>query len=162
MAGWRDLNLNGRRDPYEDPDVQIQDRVDDLLGRMTLAEKAGLMMHAIAPVVGAFPGQMSATKLIADKAMTRFNVMGTESPRWMAEWHNALQTAAAETRLGIPVTLSTDPRHGVSDNPGTATVSGAISRWPEPLGLAATRDPAISRAGSTGRSGSPCQHGLEY
>ena len=31
--------------PYRDASVQIDQRVEDLLGRMTLEEKAGLMFH---------------------------------------------------------------------------------------------------------------------
>ena len=58
----------------------------------------------------------------------------------MAEWHNKLQSLAASTRLGIPVTLSTDPRHSFTENPGTAMMAGVFSEWPEPLGLAAIGD----------------------
>jgi beta-glucosidase len=141
---WRDLNRNGRLDPYEDPSAPLDVRVEDLLGQMTLAEKAGQMMHSIAVVRAAdIPGLPSPADLISDRAMSHFNVMGTAPARRMAEWHNALQEAAAATRLGIPVTLSTDPRHGVADNPGTAMAAGDFSQWPEPLGLAATRDPAV-------------------
>ncbi|GAB4187919.1 MAG: hypothetical protein Fur005_49520 [Roseiflexaceae bacterium] len=50
QAGYRDLNKNGRMDPYEDPSRPIEERVEDLLGQMTLAEKAGLMFHNIAGV----------------------------------------------------------------------------------------------------------------
>ena len=41
----RDLNKNGRLDPYEDPRRPIDERVEDLLAQMTLEEKAGLMFH---------------------------------------------------------------------------------------------------------------------
>ena len=58
----------------------------------------------------------------------------------MAEWPNALQELAASTRLGIPVTLSTDPRHSFSDNPGAAIMAGPFSQWPETMGLAAIGD----------------------
>lgn len=37
--GWNDLNKNGRMDPYEDPKLIIEKRIDDLLSRMTLEEK---------------------------------------------------------------------------------------------------------------------------
>src|SRR4051812_10830392 len=40
---WRDLNKNGRQDIYEDPGRPVEARVSDLLGQMTLAEKAGLL-----------------------------------------------------------------------------------------------------------------------
>jgi beta-glucosidase len=37
--GWIDLNKNGRKDVYEDPKVDLDQRVEDLLGQMTLEEK---------------------------------------------------------------------------------------------------------------------------
>jgi beta-glucosidase len=41
--GWIDLNKNGELDPYEDPQVDVARRVDDLLRRMTLDEKTAQM-----------------------------------------------------------------------------------------------------------------------
>ena len=38
---YRDLNRNGRLDPYEDWRLSAERRADDLIARMTLAEKAG-------------------------------------------------------------------------------------------------------------------------
>ena len=40
---FRDLNKNGKLDIYEDPRQPLEARVEDLLGQMTLEEKAGLM-----------------------------------------------------------------------------------------------------------------------
>ena len=50
-----------------------------------------------------------------------------------------MQEAAEGTRLGIPVTISSDPRHGFGDNPATSMSGNRFSSWPEPIGLAATR-----------------------
>jgi beta-glucosidase len=61
----------------------------------------------------------------------------------VALWHNRLQALAASTRLGIPVTVSTDPRHAFTDNAGVAALAGAFSQWPEGLGLAALRSPEL-------------------
>ena len=41
--GWIDLNKNGVRDPYEDQAAPVDQRIDDLLGRMTLEEKTAQM-----------------------------------------------------------------------------------------------------------------------
>jgi beta-glucosidase len=38
-TGWIDLNKNGRMDPYEDSQVALEKRLDDLLSQMTLEEK---------------------------------------------------------------------------------------------------------------------------
>ena len=126
-------------------------RVADLVARMTLAEKAGLLFHTM---IGIGPeghladadssvSLMSNVDMVFDRAMNHFNVVGTAPPGQFARWHNALQELAQSTRLGIPVTLSTDPRHARSDNPSTSVLAGPFSRWPEPLGLAAVRDPDL-------------------
>lgn len=114
----------------------MRQRIDDLLGRMTLEEKAGLMFHTMI-MVG------DPVDLIDDRLMSHFNVLGGTGPREMAEWHNRLQERAAATRLGIPVTLSTDPRNSFSNNPGAAIMAGPFSQWPESTGLAAIGDEAL-------------------
>lgn len=58
----------------------------------------------------------------------------------MALWQNTLQERAATTRLGIPVTVSTDPRNAFTDNPGAALNAGAFSQWPAPISLGAIGD----------------------
>jgi beta-glucosidase len=42
--GWIDLNKNGIEDPYENPSLAVDARIDDLLGRMTLEEKTAQMV----------------------------------------------------------------------------------------------------------------------
>jgi beta-glucosidase len=123
----------------------IDQRVDDLLDRMTLAEKAGMLFQTMI-VLGsgdlsepnsAF-GVQSAEHMITNQLITHFNVIrAADDARALAEWHNRLQELAASTRLGIPITLSTDPRNHFIENVGTAATAGAFSQWPETLGLAA-------------------------
>ncbi len=43
---FRDLNKNGRLDPYEDWRLPVDQRVADLVAKMTVEEKAGLMIHS--------------------------------------------------------------------------------------------------------------------
>jgi beta-glucosidase len=42
--GWIDFNKNGAKDPYEDPALPVDARIDDLLSRMTLEEKTAQMV----------------------------------------------------------------------------------------------------------------------
>ena len=41
--GWIDLNKNGIRDAYEDPTIPVEQRIDDLIARMTIEEKTAQM-----------------------------------------------------------------------------------------------------------------------
>ncbi|MGW8357351.1 glycoside hydrolase family 3 protein [Streptomyces wedmorensis] len=138
--------------PYQDPTRPVGERVEDLLARMTPEEKAGQLFHSMLMMnpdgtpVTATDGSMlplTTPELIADRGLTHFNLLGTHGAREMARWHNAIQEMAASTRLGIPVSLSTDPRHAFTDNVGTSFGSGAFSAWPEALGLAAVGDPEL-------------------
>ncbi|BCJ68709.1 glycoside hydrolase family 3 N-terminal domain-containing protein [Polymorphospora rubra] len=139
--------------PYRNARLPVAVRVEDLLHRMTLPEKAGLLFHTmvgIGPAGSLAPddpdaGLLSAAEMVRGRRMSHFNLLGTAGPADLARWHNRLQELAASTRLGIPVTVSSDPRHAYSANPNTAALAGAFSVWPEPLGMAATRDAALVR-----------------
>ena len=149
---FRDRNRNGRLDPFEDPRRPVEERVADLLDQMTLEEKAGMMFHqarrgrrrtASSSRSSAPFSAATTSDLVCSPPAHHFNVYSTPEPRLLAEWHNRLQRLAESTRLAIPVTLSTDPRHGFSANPATSWAGGHFSQWPEPLGLAATRDAGL-------------------
>lgn len=132
--------------PWLDADLPVDERVQLLLDAMSVEDKAGLFFHtmiAIGDLDEADPtfASPSAREFLESKRMTHFNLLGAApTGREIAAWHNALQRLAASTGLGIPVTLSTDPRHSFSENPGASILAGPFSQWPETLGLAATRD----------------------
>ena len=138
--------------PWLDSNLPIAERVELLLAAMTLEEKAGLFFQSMIAIgedgglAEADPvfGLPSTVDYVTERHMTHFNLFGAApSGRGLAEWQNALQGLAASTRLGIPVTISTDPRHSFSENPGAAILAGAFSQWPETMGLAAIRDEAL-------------------
>ena len=145
---FRDLNRNGRLDIYEDFRRPIDERVEDLLGQMTLEEKVGLMMH---PMINpgkqgdlaempSFMSPLSTSEMVINRHIKHFNIVFAKDAQAVASWYNKLQAMAERTRLGIPVTISSDPRHGSENNPGAGMRMPGFSQWPDPLGLAATRD----------------------
>ncbi len=147
-VAFRDLNGNGVMDPYEDPRLAPEARVEDLLRRLSLQEKVGLMFQTVIEAgadgsVLESPGAISksaTSAVVLDKHLTHFNVHALDDPGMAARWHNALQALAERTPHGIPVTVSTDPRHAFMENAGVSFTATAFSQWPEPLGLAALRD----------------------
>ena len=145
---FRDLNKNGKLDPYEDPRRPIEERVEDLLQQMTLEEKAGMLFQTMMFInkdgtlrekMGIMP-LPQASDMIARRLMNHFNLLEGIDPRHLAEWHNRVQKLAEQTRLGISITVSTDPRHAFTQNPLTSMTGGGFSQFPEQTGLAATRD----------------------
>lgn len=153
---FRDLNKNDSLDIYEDFRQPIKERVEDILDQMTLGEKAGMMF--INMIAASKDGSLmeipnkddmismmmpSNSEYIIGKKMNHFNVLDVGTPESLAKWMNSLQRLAEQTRLGIPVTMATDPRHSFSKSIGFNLNSGNFSQWPEPLGLAATGDSAL-------------------
>ncbi|MFN2440853.1 MAG: glycoside hydrolase family 3 protein, partial [Chitinophagaceae bacterium] len=71
--------------------------------------------------------------------ITHFNFWTTPPIRELAMGVNAIQKAAENSRLGIPVTIYSDPRHYFSNNIFSMSSHG-MSQWPEQLGFAAIGD----------------------
>lgn len=150
---FRDLNGNAVMDPYEDPRLSAEERVEDLLGRLSIEEKVGLLFHTVIEIgddgeLREAPGAISkspTTEVVLRKHLTHFNVHGMRSAREGARWNNRLQALAAGSPHGIPVTISTDPRHAFVENSGVGFAAGPFSQWPEPLGLAALDDVELVR-----------------
>ena len=140
---FRDLNKNGTVDPYEDWRLPVETRVADLLARMTVEEKAGLMVHASlmgftgpggavldAPAAmggpppginlrqgNAEPMDRPAPGELILKRNVRYILVRpnpAEPAEVTARFSNGVQELAESSRLGIPVAFSTDPRHSPS------------------------------------------------
>ena len=150
---YRDLNKNGKIDIYEDSDFSAKERAEDLLIKMTLQEKVGQMFHPPISVQGGLvsslmnlvSGRSLSTKsLILEKYISHFNLYGSPNPIELARKLNYLQRIAEESRLGIPLTISSDPIHEVPRGGGVAAFSlKGFSKWPSQLGFASTRNPEI-------------------
>lgn len=141
--------MNAVDETYRDATLPVAERVENLLAQMTIEEKAGLFFHTMitmgedGELAGPNPtfGMPGTSEYVVGKHLNHLNLFGpAPSGRLVAEWHNRIQELAASTRLGIPMTISTDPRHHFSENPGAAMLAGAFSQWPEALGFGAIGD----------------------
>jgi beta-glucosidase len=164
---FKDLNRNGVLDPYEDWRLPWEERIGDLAVRLSIEEIAGLMLYS---------SHQSITKVNPFAALgyrgreekdTRENVWDlteaqkdflkndhvrhvllaqVENSIIAARWNNRVQAFAEGLGQGIPVNISSDPRHTAR---ATAEFNmgagGDISQWPDALGLAAAFDPALVR-----------------
>ncbi|MBT8307607.1 MAG: glycoside hydrolase family 3 C-terminal domain-containing protein [Maribacter sp.] len=162
-VSYRDLNKNGKMDIYENPNASIDERVNDLVSQMNLTEKAGSMYVSMigttpdggpmeTPVLTADPMTLlmsmmlpTNSEMIARKRMNSFNILASLDADKMAKYNNTVQKMAERTRLGIPITIASDPRHGIESNPGAGLFTPAFSQWPSSFGLAATRDTVLVR-----------------
>ena len=153
---YRDLNHNGRLDIYEDKRQPIPARIDDLLKQMNLEEKAGMLFINGArintdgsigdkPATGMFAFAPNALNLVREKKMNHFNLWQVPSPAALAKWYNTMQRYVQDsTRLGIPITIASDPRNHFSSNIFAMTAR-TFSQWCEPLGLGAIGDSVLTR-----------------
>lgn len=122
---------------YRDQGLAIEQRVDDLLSRMTLKEKIGQMTQAERGAVAGDP------ELIAEWGLGSVLSGGGSTPTpntpeaWV-EMVNEFQSQALSTRLGIPLIYGVDAVHG------HANVHGATV-FPHNIGLGATRNPKLVR-----------------
>ena len=150
---FRDLNKNNKLDRYEDYRLDTAQRVEDLISQMTLEEKVGTLFH---PPVTINPdwmfrlyslfvdgGKLTESEII-NQHINHFNLYGNPKPERLAKRLNSLQKIASRSRLGIPVTISSDPIHEVPNGGGVASFSlDGFSKWPSQLGLAASQDPNL-------------------
>ena len=140
--------------PYRDPSLPAEQRVADLLARMTLEEKAAQMMcvwqrkaETLVDANGAFElekarrafghgngiGQVGRP---SDAGSSGHEPEKGRNPRAMAELTNAIQRFfVEESRLGIPVIFHEECLHGHAAVGGTS--------FPQPIGLAGTFNPAL-------------------
>jgi beta-glucosidase-like glycosyl hydrolase len=108
INGSRDLNRDGVIEPYEDWHQPIETRVTDLLGRMTLQEKAYQMFYN----AQAFP-----------QAGWHF---GPAQPQDL----NTFLVASSGTRLGIPFISAGDTIHGYQTTYPTQSALAAGRDYP--------------------------------
>jgi beta-glucosidase len=157
---FRDANGNGRLDPYEDWRLPAEQRVADLLARMTLEQKAGMML--IDTLNAGCAGTLASTPaadFVHQQKMTRFILRNVASatadpcdgsvapgrgglavtPRQLARFHNAVQALAEAEPLGIPVLFKDNQRNHYNNDPrfGISSGAGSFTEFPREAGIAA-------------------------
>ncbi|MFI0897943.1 glycoside hydrolase family 3 N-terminal domain-containing protein [Streptomyces sp. NPDC020983] len=118
--------------PYQDPSLPVAQRVDDLLGRMTLDEKVGQMTQVDRTALASAPGDL-ATYRIGSVLSGGGSAPSPNNATSWADMYDSFQRTALSTPLGIPMIYGIDAVHG--DN----NVYGATI-FPHNIGLGATRD----------------------
>lgn len=168
---FKNLSKSGKLEKYEDWRLPVEERAKDLASKMSIEQIAGLMLYSAHQSIStkddffskAFAGTYNGKKLeecdakITDLTDQQKNFLLNDNLRHVlitvvddaktsAVWNNNVQAFVEKTGLGIPVNTSSDPRHGASaDTEFNAGAGGDISKWPEPLGLAATFDSELVR-----------------
>lgn len=155
-VAYRDLNKNGSKDVYESVEAPIDERVDDLISQMTIEEKAGTLfinMIGVHPDGGLMESPVLSdpfsllmaptTEMVIGKHMNHFNIRAAYSKEVMLNWYNALQKMGERSRLGIPITIASDPRHGVPSTFGASIYTPFFSKWPSALGFGAIGDSTL-------------------
>ena len=163
---FKDLNKNGKLDPYEDWRLSSEERANDLAARLSVEEIAGLMLYSAHQSIpgasagfgastyngkpfnesGAKPSDLSDAqkKFLTEDFVRHVLVTKVESPEVAARWNNNVQALTESIGHGIPANNSSDPRHGTAaDAEYNYGSGGQISLWPGTLGLAATFDPSV-------------------
>ncbi len=119
--------------PYKNPQLTIEERVNDLLARMTVAEKIGQMTQVeknsikVEDIDGLFIGS-----LLSGGA-------GSPPDNSVAGWAKMVddfQTQALKTRLAIPLIYGADGVHGHNNLKGSVI-------FPHNIGMGAARDPEL-------------------
>lgn len=160
---FKDLNRNGSLDVYEDWRKPADERAADLASQLSIDEIAGLMLYSSHQSVPAeaWSGQYGGKpfgesdaessdltdnqkQFLSEDNLRAVLVTTVETPSAAAMWSNNMQKFVEGRGHGVPVNISSDPRHETSATAEYNYGSGGdISHWPTSLGLAASFDPAL-------------------
>ena len=171
---FKDLNGDGKLDPYEDWRLSPQERAENLVSLMTLDEKVGMMLINTRKmglsqedksktshdgvldegIVEKGENIFAASKIygtthtIESMHLRHFILRDGWSAAEMAEWVNTMNEVCEGTRLGIPALIASNSRNEHAEAVfGMNDASGIFSTWPGTLGLAAAAQGDIKQGG---------------
>lgn len=171
---FRDLDGDGQLTPYEDWRLSPDERAADLVARMSPEEKIGLMVinsrsmgisqrdpdqtshdglldeqyHEVKvdPHNSAGDPYEGTTEQITQMHMRHFIMRETPTGSRIANWVNAMQEVAEQTRWGIPVIVTANSKNEAGGfKMGATPQDQDFTQWPGTLGLAATGDVDLIR-----------------
>jgi beta-glucosidase len=141
LAGVAHAQGGAARAPYLNPALPVEQRVEDLLGRMTLEEKVAQMMSLwdLKKSITDAQGRFDPAKA---PEWFRVGIGRIERPsdghgaRAQAEYTNAIQRWVKQnTRLGIPVLFHEEALHGLQGEQATS--------FPQAIAMASTWNPEL-------------------
>ena len=127
--------INAHGLPYLDASLPVDQRVADLLGRMTLEQKVGQMAQA--ERLGLTSPSDISTLGLGSVLSGGGSVPADNTPAGWADMVDSFQREALTTPLQIPMIYGVDAVHGHNN------VVGA-TLFPHDIGLGATRDPGLA------------------
>lgn len=144
---FKDSNGNGQLDKYEDWRRSVDQRVDDLVGKMTLEEKVGLMLintlnsdagGAVSQTAFDYINKQKMSRFVFRNVVTATPTAGQVTPEQAAKFTNAVQAMTEATRLGIPAVFKSNARNHYEKDPrfGISEAAGAFTEFPKEAGLA--------------------------
>ncbi len=140
------------KDIYKDASAPIPQRIEDLLGRMTLEEKVGQMNQFVGiEHIKANSAVLTEEELRTNTAQAFYpGITGDTVVRWTREGlvgsflhvltieeANMLQREAISSRLAIPIIFGIDAIHGNANAPDNTV-------YPTNIGLASSFDPEMA------------------
>jgi len=140
---FRDLDRSGDLTPYEDWRLTAEQRAADLVARLDLEQRAGLLMHASLTGRGTYD-RAAFDPLLQDRHISTYISRLSIGAGELAEQHDQLQQAAEEQPFGIPLKISTDPRNGFSVTEGQTVSNADFTPFPDAIGMGAVGDPAAT------------------
>ena len=145
IYAFKDMDKDGELDPFEDWRLDINTRAEDLAGKLTKEQIAGLMLfssHERKPEEGLTEDQKKYLK--EDELRNVLNAGGNNieaNVKWNNEMQAYVEGLGGTGTAVIPVNYSSDPRSTASADDMYQVDGNEISLWPSNLGLAATFNP---------------------
>ncbi|MDD3267527.1 MAG: glycoside hydrolase family 3 N-terminal domain-containing protein, partial [Burkholderiales bacterium] len=171
---FKDLNNDGKLDPYEDWRLSPEERAKNLVSLMNIDEKIGMMLINTRLMglsqkdksqtshdgildegivekgksVFAMEKLWGTTHTLENLKLRHFILRDNWSPSETAKWVNTMNEVCESTRLGIPCLITSNSRNEFAEPVfGMNDAAGIFSTWPGTLGLAAGAKGDIKNGG---------------